>query len=166
MRKPFAILLALLLSLCLFGCGGNNTGATDEGTTDGPSVPVVDENLLAVDITLPATYFKDMTAEEITNKASENGYLGAVVNADGSVTYTMTKAKWREALVEYATTVDQESDTLLNGDKAVASFKEITRNADMSEFTVKVDSATYSQWDTMYALAFYFEGNYYQIWFC
>ena len=122
----------------------------------------VDEGAFKVDITLGAYFFEDMTVEEIKEGARQEGYSGCVVNEDGSVTYTMTKAQHKELLDAYKKSMDESIAELLDGDKAVASFVDIKYNNDFSEINVYVDSSLYTFWDSFYVLSFYIMGAYYQ----
>lgn len=168
MKRIFCVALIVCLMLTMMACSsGNSEGATDEQTsteateTDGGAIEV-DENLLTVDVTLPASYFEDTTEEDVQAGAEEKGFKNVVFNEDGSVTYTMTKAQHREVLESYKAEVDASLDDMLNGEEAVESFQEISYNDNMSEFTVKVDPAIYSEWDALSVIVFYFSGMYYQ----
>lgn len=168
MKRVSCAALILCLTLTMTACtGGNGEDSSDEQpstesseTADGAIE--VDENLLTVDVTLPASYFEDTTEEDVRAGAEEKGFNNVVFNEDGSVTYTMTKAQHRQVMESYKATVDANLDDILNGEGAVESFQEISYNDDMSEFTVKVDPGLYSEWDAMYGLVFYMSGMYYQ----
>ena len=155
MKKIFLILFACFLMLSFASC--NNTQETEE-----ESSVLVDENLLTVDITLNASFFDGMSKEEIVSAAKENGIINCVVKEDGSVVYTMTKAKHEELLEEMKVGIDETIDGLLNGEEEVASFVSIDYTEDLSVVDVKVDPALYSMWDSMYVLTFYISGAYYQ----
>lgn len=168
MKRIFCVALIVCLMLTMTACSsGNSEGASDEQASaestepDGGAIEV-DENLLTVDVTLPASYFEDTTEEDVRAGAEENGFKNVVFNADGSVTYTMTKAQHREVLESYKATVDTSLDDMLNGEEAIESFQKISYNEDMSEFTVQVDPTKYSEWDTLSVIVFYFSGMYYQ----
>ena len=75
-------------------------------TEENAEIPV-DENLLEVEISLPASFFQDMTAEEIQEAAAENGYGQCVIHDDGSVAYTMSQAKQNEILAEFKNSIDE-----------------------------------------------------------
>lgn len=133
-----------------------------QGAAEEKTPAIVDENLLTVDITLNASLFDGMSADEIISAAKANGVINCVVNEDGSVVYTMTKAKHEEMLAEMKAGIEESINGLLNGDDKVASFVSIDYNEDFSVVNVKVDPAKYSTWDTLNVLMFYISGAYYQ----
>ncbi len=77
----------------------------------------------------------------------------------------MTKAKHQEMLNEYATSINEYIDGRLNGDEEtkVEGFSNIESNDDYSQINIYVDKDTYTIWDMMYALSFYIQGGYYQM---
>ena len=112
---------------------------------------------------MPASYFEGMTEEEIKSAAKESGFINCEINSDGSVKYTMSKAKHREMLEELKTNAIESFDKLTSGDEKVASFIEIKYNDDFSKIDVFVDPNLYSSWDSFYVLSFYILGAYYQM---
>lgn len=182
MRRFLLLMLTLSLVFSLAACGGTAAeqggGETPAGTGAAPAISTaptaapspetdggiqVDEGLLTVEITMPASFFEDMTADEIKAAAEEEGYKACEINADGSVTYTMSKAKHREALADFKASVDEAIEEMISGEEAVASFRRIEYNNNFSRIDVYVDSAAYTTWDAFSGLAFYVMGAYYQI---
>lgn len=175
MKKFLVVILALSMALSLCACGsGQDTSApsnneqpteasnpTTSGKSDNSKIEV-DEGLLTVEVTMPASFFKEKTEEEIKAAADENGFISCTVNADGSVTYKMTKAKHKEMLAELKSSLDESIADMINGKDAVESFQKIEYADDFSKFDVYVDSATYTTFDNLYVLAFYISGAYYQ----
>ena len=159
MRKVLSFLLACALMLSLAACGGSSNQNSDTGNS---SAVKVDESLFNVDVTLAASFFDDMTEDEIKEKAKENGYLSCKINEDGSVTYTMTKKKHTEMLNQLKDNLDELISGYLNGDNKVSSFVDIQHNEDFSEVNIYVDSSQYTSWDSLYAMSFYIAGAYYQ----
>ena len=181
MKRLLALLLAAVMTLSLCACGGGNEAPKQESGTTNEQVETstqgnqevasddkaeggiaVDEGLLSVEITMPATFFEEETEESIKASAEENGFDNCTVNEDGSVTYKMSKAKHKEMLAEMKTSIDESIADMLNGEEAVESFVKIEYADDLSKFDVYVDPATYTEWDSFYALAFYIYGAYYQ----
>lgn len=156
MKRLFSLFLALTILFSFVAC---NNPADTEATESGVQV---DENLITVDITLNASFFEEMTDEEIISNASENDYINCVIHPDGSVTYTMTKAKHKEALNEMKLSFEESIQELLSGENKVASFTAIDYNEDFSCINIYVDSSLYSMWDNIYVLMFYISGVYYQ----
>ena len=66
------------------------------------------EKLLSVDITFPASFFEDEDMSDFDPDAycHEQGFEKAVLNDDGSVTVTMTKAKHEKLLHEMSDSLD------------------------------------------------------------
>lgn len=163
MKKVLSLLLSLVLILSLTSCADNSTPQTDEEkSTDNSAAVQVDEGLLNVDVTLAASFFEDQTEDEIKAAAKEHGYSNCKINADGSVAYTMSKAKHAEMLNELKAGFDETIAGCLDGEDKVASFIDIQYNDDFSQIDVYVDADQYTMWDSLYALTFYITGAYYQ----
>jgi hypothetical protein len=167
MKKLSVVFFTIVLLVSLCACSNNrDTEFTNSDTTERKETSneiSVDENLLTVDITVPASFFEDMTEEEIESNSKEQGFTKVVINDDGSVTYTMTKAKRQEILNDYKNELNNTIDSYINGENKVASFKSIRYNNDISKIDIRVDSSLYSAWDSMHTLVFYMYGAYYQI---
>mgnify|MGYP004598302959 CR=1 FL=1 len=173
MKRWIAVLLALLMVLALCSCGStpandqpdaSQTQSNDAANNGENAGGVqVDKGLLSVEITLPATFFEDQTEEEIKAAAQEEGIEDCRVNADGSVTYQMSKAKHKELMEEMKNSIQESVDALVSGEDAVESFREIQHSEDFSQFDVIVDPATYTEWDSVYMLNFCMLGAYYQM---
>ena len=132
MKKLIALTLALCMLLTLAACAptespnetnaptnGNTTSGTGADTEAATSGGIdTDENLLTVDITLPASLFsdEDMTAFDADAYAEEEGFIKAVLNADGSVTVTMTKLKHNELLKEMTDSLEESFDELVEAE--------------------------------------------------
>lgn len=139
--------------------------ASDETEENGGSISV-DENLLTVEVTMPAAFFEGETPEEIQASAKESGFLSCTVNQDGSVTYKMTKGKRAEILRSFKGEIDSTiQEYIAGGENAPQSFRKITYNDKVTQFDIRVDRAVYdSSWtDAFYMMGFYILGGYYQI---
>lgn len=158
MKKLIAFALVLCMLLTMAACAptgspnetnaptnGNAISGTDADTEAATSGGIdTDENFLTVDITLPASMFsdEDMTAFDADAYAEEEGFIKAVLNADGSVTVTMTKLKHNELLKEMTDSLEESFDELVEAEET-PYIKEISYNDDFSAVTVKVDRAGY-----------------------
>lgn len=152
MKKLIALALALCMLLSMTACAptedpnGTNAPANDSTPSSSATSGGIDtdENLLTVDITLPASMFaeEDMTAFDAEAYANEQGFIKAVLNSDGSVTVTMTKSKHKELLKEMTTSLEESFGELVEAE-STPYIKEITHNDDFSAVTVKVDRAGY-----------------------
>lgn len=145
--KRNLIALFIIIALLVCGCSAAPaTGGEDNSTTTESNSGKIetDVNLLSVDITLPASMFEDedMTTFDADAYASEQGFKSAKVNADGSVTVTMTKAKYKEKLKEIADTIDDSFKEFVNGE-TTPYIKEITHNENFTAVTMKVDKDEY-----------------------
>lgn len=157
MKKFVTLLLATVMCFSLAACGGDG----DENNNSGSAGVQVDEGIFNVDITMASTFFVDMTEDEIKAAAKEKGFDKCVVNADGTVTYTMTKSKHEEILNELKASLEETITSMLEGEEAVASFVSIDYADDFSKFDIYVNDQ-YSDWDNFYVLSFYISGAYYQ----
>lgn len=171
MRKLLCTALAFLLALNLAACGGETAVKDDAAQTEPvkseeAEVPTeavdqlepeqepvenasieTEENLLTVDITIPASYLDAESEIDEDAYAQENGYLAAHKNADGSVTVTMTKARHQELIRELTASIEEAYAGIVE-DEATSYVKEISHNDDFTNVTIKVDRAAYeSTWD-------------------
>ena len=168
MKKLLALLMVVVMLFSLVACGStandenkdNSTQAND--TSENSDTIQVDEGLFTVDVVMPASFFEGLTKAEIKAQANEMGYISCTVNEDGSVAYTMTKAKHREILDKLRASMVETIDGLINGANKAASFISIDYTDDFSQADIYVDASIYSMWDSMYALNFYISGAYYQ----
>ena len=112
-----------------------------------------------VQVTFPAWYFNGATEAQIREAASGEGYDSAVVNTDGSVTYTMKEAKRVAVLDELERDVPDIVAGLTQGSGAVAAFVSVDHSADFTEFTVVADAAKYSELDGLWANALLMAGT-------
>lgn len=159
MKKNIYLLLAITLMLSLTACSENEE---QKEQNENAGIVQVDEGLLNVDVTLAATFFEDMTEEEIKKKAEDEGYKDCKINEDGSVTYTMTKKKRQEMLDEMKDSIKGTIAGALEGEEKVESFIYIEHNDDFSKFDIYVDSEKYTMWDSLYSMTFFVAGAYYQ----
>lgn len=169
LKKLTILIGVIILSLSISACGNeadegieNETNLVETESLEENTSIEVDENLLTVDITLPPSFFQDMTEEEIIANAKEEGYKSTKVNDDGSVTYKMSKAKRKEMLKDMKISIDESIEELLEGEERVESFVEIEYNDNLSKVDIYVDPELYSEWDSFYTVQFYMFGAFYQ----
>ena len=124
-------------ALLLTACGRENK--TEENYIDFLNV---NKGIVNVDVTLPLSFFIDSTEEEIIAKAKGNGVIETVVNKDGSVTYTLSKSKYKEMMDKMGNLVISTIDEIVNSED-YTSIKEISYNKDFTEFDVKVNRQQY-----------------------
>lgn len=191
MKKIFAILLAacMLLTMVACGAGEEKAPAVETPENEQPVQPTpeqetqpdseqesqptpeagsgigdieVDENLIDVEITLPADYFEGGDEESIKAEVEESGFKSYKINEDGSVTYTMTKAKHKEMLTQMASEMDEMLSSMVTGEGKIPAFTSVEHNDNFSVIDIYVDTAVYTPMDAMYALVLFLVGAYYQ----
>lgn len=177
MKKIVSILLlSLMLSLAM-GCGSTNsekiqgdsqsaTNHTDEEdvNNDTNQKVEVDEGLLEVEVTLPASFFSD-SEEEVTQESleekikDEDGIKSVKLNEDGSVTYEMTKKKQKEMLDEIKESIDESCQSLVDSEDT--SFVSIDYNDDVTEFTCVMTNTEPNLSESFSVISIYLLGAYY-----
>lgn len=159
-RKLISAVLSLAMIASLAACSGGGTppASPPAGTPPVVTAPAasgapaetpgggvqVDEGLLAVEITLPASFFEDtdMTAFDPDQYAEKQGFVSAVLNDDGSVTVKMSKAKHNELLAALTKQCDESFSAMVRAEDS-PYIKAITHTDDFSVITAQVDRATY-----------------------
>lgn len=124
----------------------------------------VDKNLFDVDITIPASFFEGdeepITQEALDQRAAEDdGMKSATLNPDGSVTYKVTKDRQKEMLSDLETNINAGIQDMIDDEST--SYTEVTYNSNYTEFEVLVDADELNLMDSMYVMAFYMYGGYY-----
>lgn len=141
----FAI-LGFVTAVLASGCAGPEQSEPVEGPTiaveeeSGAGIEV-DEGLFDVEVTMPAMFFEGQTEVDIAANAEESGYNDFVLNADGSVTYTMSKAVYKETLAEWRELIDLTIQETVNESPDV--FTSISYDKSVTSFDVTVDRAAY-----------------------
>ncbi|URN93030.1 MAG: hypothetical protein NAG76_14395 [Candidatus Pristimantibacillus lignocellulolyticus] len=136
-----------------------NNASTD---AEGNSSIEVDKNLLTVDITLPASMFKDQNMDEVIAAAKSEGVKDAKIHDDGSVTYTYPKsvhsAMMKEMKEEVILTLEE-----MKTSEDFTSIKDVKYNDDLNKFTLIVDKAAYEGgFDGFASLGIGIQSMYYQ----
>ena len=177
---PVLLLIAFILSL---------TACDKKGTQEAPSVPAapeavsetntvqteeesafeqlgdieVDKGLFNVTITFPASFIgEDMTQEKLGEAIKdEDGIKSATLNADGSATYVMTKAKHQEMIDDTKKTIDDALQEMINDESM--SITDIKANADYTKFTVTVSTEEVGLSESFSVIALYSYGGMYGI---
>ena len=139
MKKRLTAFIAT--ALLLTACGG----AQEKGIKENPSHSLkVDKGIINVDVTIPANFFINSIEEEIIAKAKGNGVTETLVNKDGSVTYTLSKVKYKEMMEEMGKAVVSRVDEIVNSGE-YTSIKDISYNKYFNEFNVKVNRQQYEE---------------------
>lgn len=138
MKKIIALGLAIVMAFSMVACGGN---ANEGGSEDNSQAVVVDENLMSVEITLPASYWEDSdeTVEQYAERMKNEGTFKEVtVNENGSVTVKMSKADHKKLLNE----VKDQLTSMFPMD-GIASIKKLEVNGDVTNCKLIVDQEAF-----------------------
>ena len=159
MKRMVALTAAAALALSLAACGsapGTGTAATPTEAPAPTAEPTaepdsslqeaadvistaeqieVEDGLFDVTITLPADYASDITAEEIAQQVADGKVHTGVLNDDGSVTYTMSKAQHAALLESVAAQLRSTLDDMI-GSADYPNLTAIETNDDFTDFTV------------------------------
>lgn len=135
----FFALLLLFISACANKEDNNKSKENDQAKEQGLEV---DKGLFNVEITLPASMFEGQDIDKVIADVEKEG-IKVTKNADGSLTYKMSKAQHKKMMKEMkANIIDVVNETKQNK-KDYKSIKDITYNDSFTEFTMVVDKETY-----------------------
>jgi len=107
----------------------------------------VDRGLLAVEILLPAEFAEGITQQTLDSSLEESGFTSATLNADGTVTYVMTKTRHEQLLEELRDSVQESIDEFIAEEQNI--YSDIKFDKGLRNFTVIVNGAEFdgeSQW--------------------
>ena len=177
--KRKTLLAVLTVSIIFAGCGTTtettverasavaSTEVESKMSSENDKNTLAEEKLLSVEVTIPAVFYEEdgeeMTQEKVDQTVSDNGFKSGVLNSDGSVTFSMSKSQHAEFLQSLKDATEETAADFVDGDDRIESFTKITFNDDLSEFKIYIDSETYTDLDSISAIAFYFAGQYYQL---
>ncbi|WP_226617803.1 hypothetical protein [Cytobacillus firmus] len=159
----FMSVMIVMLSACSDGekMAGKKEAGTEKKTEESEAVEV-DNGLLNVEVTLPASMFEGEDADSSIAEAEKEG-IKVTKNDDGSVTYKMSKAKHKEMMKEMQTELEKTIADTKNGED-YPSVKEVTNNKDFSEFTLEVDREAYeNSFDGFAVFGLGLSGMFYQL---
>ncbi len=177
MKKILLILSVLFVSISFVGCGSNDSSdiettsplesetvedslQEDEDELSAIGDVEVENGILTVSITLPASLMKDVTQEDLDSDTSGT-YQSAKLNDDGSVTMKLTKTQYKEMLAS----ISEELDTCIKeiSESDDYNIAKVEHNDDFSEFNVTLTTDEVGIYDSIASLAFYMYGGMYQI---
>lgn len=177
MKRIIALALVFMMLMLMAACGNSSSASDnsalqsntqDEKVSSGNENSVtVDENLLTIDITLPASFFEDedMSTFDPDSYAEEQGFKKAALNENGSVTVTMTKAKHKELMSEMNKSAEDSYAALIQAEDT-PYITDIKHSDSYDTVDIIVDSQGYE--DAGLAAAFipltvYFPAAFYQM---
>lgn len=168
MRKKLLLLSTITLAgmLLVIGCGksekqsnkSNQTSDSTEKTESNNSIEV-EKDLFDVTITIPADFVGEMTQEDLDLKVSENGYQTGVLNADGSVTYVMTKSQHKKMIESCRQDINDSLSEMIESQDY--SFTNIETNDDFTSFTITTTSTELDLAESFSVMSFYILGGIY-----
>ncbi|WP_206435589.1 hypothetical protein [Siminovitchia acidinfaciens] len=167
MRNVITLLFSLLL-VATSACGkdttsNKNEGAEEKAAEEKEQGVEVDKGLMNVEVTLPKDFFEDENVDEMIAQAKENGVKEATKNEDGSITYKMSRADYKEMMKEVDKSALEYIDELKNGED-FPSIKDVSHNKKFSEFTLVVDQEAFeNSFDGFAALGLGMTGLYHQV---
>lgn len=180
MKKLIALLLAMIMIFNFAACsmdieGSSNTdvpkstsqsaSATEPNKADEKSEPVVDvdKNLFTVELTIPVEYIgEDVTQASLDTSVSEGDFKSATLNADGSVTYVMSKDQHKAMMDEMKASLDASLAEYI-GSAETPTITAIETNDDYTEFKVTLSTDTLGFGEAFSALGFMLCGAMYNV---
>jgi len=121
----------------------------------------VDQGLFLVEVVLPADLAEGVTQESLDSSLAESGFRSAVLNADGTVTYTMTRAKHQEILADLRDSIQESANELIADEPQI--YKGVEFDKDLRVFTVSVDGANFVEPSGWLEFGLAFQVGFYQI---
>lgn len=124
----------------------------------------VDEGLLDVTITLPNSFFEqfETSAEEYVQSMDEGDTFKKVeINDDGSVSITMTRAKYNEFMKEMEKSVNDSLQEMINSGEY--AFESVEHDNKFENFTVKLSTDEVGFAESFMVVAFAMYGGIYQL---
>jgi len=182
------ILLSLVLAFMLTACGSDSSSAPAESKaevakqesteitpkeTESPDLdsPVssldavgdieVDKGIFDVEINIPAEYMGETTQEELDETAKAAGYK-AVLNDDGSATFTMSKTQHKKMMAEISESLKASLEEMIESED-YPNFTDIRANEDFTNFTITTKSTELDLSESFSTIAFYMYGGIYNI---
>lgn len=152
MKKLICILLSLIIASSLAACSSRSADAENStSSTTAATTQMVDENLLTVEFTAPASFFDEESpaTDLLTQEQKDKGFKSAKVNEDGSVTYTMSKKAFKTFTEETKKAVEENLNSLSTDFPCV---KSVEYNADFSNIKLNVNKAEYEDGLNFFAI--------------
>lgn len=142
--KKILILALCLVAVSMAGCKKNNKTQNGGTSTPAPTSATVIENGAIgvteeggkVRVNMPKAAFGENTAQMAEQIKNSRGFEAAEVQADGSVTFVMTKAQHKKWLDE---TEDNAEDTAERVIEDFRSLDDVEFNRDLTEAVIEVE---------------------------
>jgi len=141
----------------------NETSTTDSESKEKEEAVGVDKGLFSVEVTLPQSFFEGEDIDQAIADAEAEGIKEATKNADGSVTYKMSKDKHKEMMEEIEVGLKEYIEELKTSEE-YPSIKEVTANNKYSEYTLIVNKEGYENgFEGFATIGLGMMGMYYQV---
>ena len=190
-KRVLAVMLAMTIVSTVFaGCGSkagetetNTAPATEQQTEQSAdtSTPTeaettddgmkqleaigdvdVDKGIFDVTLTIPKDFVGDTTQEKLDESVKEKGYKSATLNADGSVTYVMTKSQHKEMMDGITESINQSLSEMV-GSTEYPNITAVTANDDFTSFTITTKNAEPDMSESFAVIGLYMYGGMYAI---
>lgn len=146
MKRWIALLLAAATAFSLTACAAQSTALAPPASAVSQSSTAdqvqVDEGLLEVTITLPASYFEEVEDFDPEAYTREQGFSRTVVQEDGTVAITMTRARHNALLNEMKTSIADSLSQLVAAE-STPYIQSVSSTEGYGTVTVTVDKAGY-----------------------
>lgn len=163
MKKLAVSLLSILIVSTLLGCSKSVNEVSPKTEQTDSKVVVVEKEIFDVKLNLPASLFTGKDLEAVKKDAIAQGVHDVILNGDGSLTYIMSKSKYREMMDGIAKSINDNITEFLAKEENKSVFKEVVFNKDYSELNVKVYKEKYSPFNGAGLIGFGISGMMYQI---
>ena len=144
--------------------GGNEAtdSSTEKDALDFIGDMNVEREIFDVKLTIPKDYVEGETQESLDAKAKEAGWKSATLNADGSVTYEMTKKQHKVMMDELAENINTELNNMC-GSEDYPNYVSITASDNFTNFKVVSKSSELGLTESISVLGFYMFGGMYNV---
>lgn len=164
MKKRLLCLLtamSLLLSLCACAGGDGPSGSGVPAGSPGVQSSAPQGGGESVTITIPAEFVDTgMTQDQLDQEVQAGSVQSAVLNGDGSVTYTMTAGQHREVMGEVKAGIDTGLAEITSSG-SYPNVVSVEANEDYTLYTVTLSAEEVDAAESMLVMAFYiFSGLY------
>ena len=156
------VLLIVVLSIVLSGCGAKNNEEKKESSTNAADV---DESLFDVTITLPNSFFEsfDTTAEEYVNSNEKNKerFKEVKLNDNGSVSVTMSKSDYKQMMSELEENIERSLQDVVNSEDY--NVEAISHDSRFTRFEIKLNTNEVGFAESFLVVGFTMLGGIYQM---
>lgn len=165
-KKIFAIVVILIMSLSLIACGNTNTEETEKTESiglDNIDKVEVDERIFDVTLSIPADFVdSEKNQADYDAMAKEMGYKSITLNEDGSLTYVLTKSQHKKMMTELKNSLQESLDEMCSSEE-YPNFVSIKVNDNFSEFTIVTKSEELDFGESFSILGFYICAGMYNV---